>query len=451
MQPLALLRGLSWTVGSFAGTIVIRFGTNVLLTRLLTPELFGALLIVNTVRQGIDLSSDVGFPQNTVQNPAGNTPAFYNTVWIMQIVRGFVLCAVLFFLAEPIARLYGLPAVPFEIAAATFAVSGLTSTSIYLVHRKMEFAKFSLFEFAQDTLSSLLLVAVAFVSPTINALLIGGLVALTIRTISSYFLLPERNRIQFSKQHAVEVLMFGRWIFVSSILAFLCANFDRLYIGKVLPLAIVGIYGIARNLADLPILLMSRVGYQLVFPLISSKAGLPTSEVRAQLSSTRRWLLLAAALIIAAGIAVSDVAVRVVYDSRYQDAAWMLAILLFGVWFSMLCSLNEYALLGRGKPGYIVFGNALKLVLYLVMLPLAFHQIGILGVSVVIALSDSGRYLAIAFGQWREEFSFFRQDAVATLIFLAAVAAVSWLRFQAGFGTAFDNVPLDAVGDWLGR
>jgi O-antigen/teichoic acid export membrane protein len=282
-------------------------------------------------------------------------------------------------------------------------------------------------------------------------LVLGGLAALCVRVASSYFLTKEKNKFEFYKPHAIEVLMFGRWIFMSSLLSFLCANLDRLYIGKVAPLAIVGIFGIARNLADLPVIMTARVGYLVIFPLVSSSAGMTGSEVRAHVSPSRFRFLLACALVVAVGISISDLVVTIVYDHRYHDAAWMLPILLFGVWLSMICSVNEFSMLGRGKPAYNVIGNSLKLIYYLVMLPLSYQKAGILGMMVAIAVSDLGRYIAIGVGQWRERLSFFKQDAAATFVFLALVIGISWARWGLGYGTAFDSVPFDEIGHWVGR
>lgn len=445
-----VVRGVVWTVGTYGLSVVTRFGSNVILSRLLSPELFGMMLIVNTVRQGVELSSDVGLAQNVIQNKAGDRPAFFNTVWIMQMVRGFLLCAVLFFCAAPIARLYSVPASGFELSAAILLVTGFASTSIFLLHRNLQLAKLNLFDLAQDVVSAVLVVAAAIASPTIESLVIATLVAQLIRTITSYFLTENGNKFTFSKSYALEVMTFGRWIFFSSILMFLCSSFDRLFLGKVAPLSVIGIYGIARTLSDMPTFLAARIGYSVIFPVISSAQSSPRADVRARLSGIRFRLLLVAAAGVAFGISVADIAVTLIYDARYHDAGWMLPLLLIGVWPAILCSINEYALLGFGKPLYGVVSNGLKLAYYLVALPLAYNYMGILGAVIAIALSDLGRYVVIGIGQWRERFSFLKQDAVATMIFLSLIVAISWMRSLAGFGTAFDSMPLDLVGAILG-
>ena len=70
--------------------------TNLALTRILVPELFGIMMIVNTVRTGIELLSDIGIAQSVIRSSRGEQPVFYNTAWTLQVARGaalFLLCA----------------------------------------------------------------------------------------------------------------------------------------------------------------------------------------------------------------------------------------------------------------------------------------------------------------------------------------------------------------------
>jgi len=442
-----IIRGAIWSAGTYAASNVIRFGSNVLLSRLLNPETFGILMIVGTIRHGIELSSDIGLSQNVVQNKSGGVSSFLNTVWLMQIIRGALQSALVFVCAAWIAGLYGVPTEAFEVTSVGILIGAFTSTSIYLLHRNMQFAKFNIFEFGMDVCGVAISICAALVSPTAISLLIAAVISQALRTVASHFLGSERNRLQFQKEYALEILYFGRWIFLSSIFFFLSASFDRLYIGAVAPLALVGIYGMSRALADLPAVLVARIGFSVIFPLISASQQEVRSELRSRVSAVRIVFLLAVALLVALGVSFADIAVWIIYDDRYRDAAWMLPILLCGVWIAILCSTNEYALTGFGKPSYNTVGSAVKLGYCVCALPLAYRNFGMGGVVVASALGEAGRYLALVWGVRREEFSFIAQDSIATFVFLALVGAISWGRVMAGLGTALDPILLPTI--WL--
>ena len=91
--PRPTLARIGWATGTFGLIQVLRFANNVILARLLSPPLFGLMLIVNSIRTGVELISDVGINQNIVSNKAGHTPDFYDTAWTIKVVRGVALGA----------------------------------------------------------------------------------------------------------------------------------------------------------------------------------------------------------------------------------------------------------------------------------------------------------------------------------------------------------------------
>ena len=116
--------------------------------------------------------------------------------------------------------------------------------------------------------------------------------------VDDLFSLPpaRSKRFQLSKRYVWEILRFGKWIFVSSIVYFLSSNFDRLYLAKVASFGVVGIYGIARSISDLMGASVLRLGSQVLFPLIASNSSLPRSALRQQLAGIRCKVLVSGSI-----------------------------------------------------------------------------------------------------------------------------------------------------------
>jgi O-antigen/teichoic acid export membrane protein len=442
MSRLLLLKGAVWTVGSYGVNQFFRLLANIILARLLAPELFGIMLIVNSLRTGADLMSDLGIGQNIVKNKNGDNPAFYNTAWSLQVIRGFLLWMICAAVALPIARFYQSPTLGLiiPVASIAFVFSGLSSVSRFILQRRLQFAKLNFFETAAAVISSFAHVLLAYFTPTIWALVWGSLVAYAAPMVASYFLVPGvRHRFFISKEYAKQIFTFGVWIFASSIVYFLSTNFDALYLAKNIPLALLGVYGIARSIADPLSTLSIRLGSILVFPVIASMSHLPRDNLRAQFSATRLRFFALASVVYSLCAAMIDIPISLVYDQRYHAATWMLPILLLGAWFSTLCSLNEASLLGLGRPSYGALGNTLKFGYLLVALPFSFAQFGVVGCVIAIAMADLPRYLPIRLGQIREGFSFGTQDLLTTLLVFGLTALWEWLRWELGWGTSFDG------------
>jgi O-antigen/teichoic acid export membrane protein len=441
-----LLNGAVWTIGAYGLGQVLRLGSNVVLAQLLAPELFGIMLIVNSLRMGIELISDVGIGQNIIYHKHANEPDFYNTAWTLQAIRSVLLWLLALVVTVPVARFYQSPILVYIVPLTAFAIvlTGFTSVSRPLLQKRMQIGKLNAFEMIVSVVSSAAYIFLAYLSPTIWALAFGGLFASAITMIGSYFLLPDvKPKFHLSKRFSWEILHFGKWIFLSSIVYFLSTNFDRLYLAKVVPLQILGVYGIARSISELLGLVVLRLGNYVLFPLIASHSQMPRDNLRAQLISIRAKFMLVAAIGFSLFAATADLPIKILYDERYQAAGWMLPILIIGSWFTILAVINESTLLGLGKPSYGAVSNGLKFAFLLIGLPLFTKVYGVLGGVMVVALADLCRYIPIFIGQRRERFAFGIQDLLSTSAVFLMIGLFEWLRWAAGYGTSFDTLPID--------
>jgi O-antigen/teichoic acid export membrane protein len=441
-----LLKGTVWTLGAYGCAQVLRLVTNIALARLLTPELFGIMLIVNSLGMGIELMSDIGIGQNIIYQKNANDPEFYNTAWTLQAIRGVVLWLVALAFTVPVAQFYQSPILAIIMPFTTFGIvlSGFTSISRPLLQKRLQITKLNIFETIVSLFSSAVYVLLAYLSPTIWALVFGGLFGPAVTMIGSYCLLSDvKQRFNLSRRFAWEIVYFGKWIYVSSFVYFLSAFFDRLYLAKVVPLELLGVYGIARTFSELLGMMMQRLGNYVLFPFIASQSQMPRTELRAQLASIRAKFMVLAAVGFSFFVATGDLAIRLLYDQRYQAASWMLPVLFTGSWFSIMANLNEATLLGLGKPSYTAISYSSKFVFLLVGLPLGVKSYGLLGGITVVVLADLCRYIPVLIGQRRERFSFGMQDLLITFAGIAMIGLWEWLRWISGFGTSFDSLPID--------
>lgn len=438
----SLVKGLGWTVGAYGVMQLARFGANLVLTRILAPELFGIMVLVNSLRTGVDLLLDVGIGQNIIQNRSGENPDFYNTAWTIQIIRGCAVWIVFCAISTPLADLYKAPILAsiLPVAGLYFVFTGFTSVGPFLLRRRLALAKINVFEIVITLVSIILQLVMAYIHPSIWALIFGTLFHVAAMMIGSFFLVPDLHcRFVLSKKYVGQIFDFGKWIFVSSMLYFLATNFDRLSLAKLVPLSVLGIYGIARSMSDLLSVLFTRLGDYIIFPLAASASEMPREKLRARAASLRWRFLLVLALGISFFAATGDLIVNSVFDHRYHAAGLILPPLVIGVWFSILCAINESSLLGFGKPSFGTVANALKLVYLILGLQFSFVQYGMIGAAAFIAAGDLCRYVPILVGQIKQHFSFAVQDMILTLTLFSLLAAEEFFRWWFGLGTSFDG------------
>ena len=414
---------LGWTTGSYAVAQAFRLVNNVVLARLLAPELFGIMLIVNTLRTGVELLSDIGIGQNIISNKNGENPEFYNTAWILQIVRGIILAVICISFTYPISQFYNSSTIYkiVPVISSIFIFTGFQSVSRFIAQKRLNLKAVSIYDIFVAVSTMIIHIVCAIVTPTIWALVYGAIISSAVAMAGSFFIIGGvKHQFSFSIPYAKEIMHFGKWILLSTIIYFLSMNFDRLFLARSLPFQVLGIYSVARSLADVISLLMARIGSLIIFPMVAA-AGHSEGALREKLAHGRSTLLLGGACLVSLFVAASDLVVYVLYDERYSTAALMLPVLAIGVWFSILCTISESVLLGVGRPSYGAIANLTKLVWLVIGLPVGVIQFGVAGAIGVMALSDLIKYSPLLGAQKREHLSVMRQDILITLAMCAMV------------------------------
>lgn len=424
-------RGTFWSLAGYGGSQALRFAGNLILTRMLVPEAFGLMALLNALLMGLQLFSDIGIGPSIIQNRRGDDPAFLDTAWTVQVLRGFVLWTVACALALPFASFYGDATLAWilPIAGLTALIAGFNSTSIFSMYRHVNLARVSTLELGSQGVGIAVMIAFALVDRSIWALVAGGLAGSLTKLLLSHTLLPgHANHFRWDRSALGPMLRFGRWIFFSTLLTFLVGQSDRLVFGKLVPIAVLGVYSVGAMIATLPATALGRMASSVYFPVYSRmhNAG---QDLRSAFGRVRRPALLLAGWMIAGLAGGGDAAVRLLYDERYAQAGWIIQLLALGSWFTVLESTNAAALLARGKAKWVAASNAGKLVGMLVLIPIGYALGGFAGAVAGLAFSDVFKYAVSAFAATKAGLRGWPQD----LRLSAWVFASAWLGwFLAG-------------------
>jgi O-antigen/teichoic acid export membrane protein len=438
-------RGAFWTVGAFGASSLLRFGSNLILTRLLIPELFGLMALVYVFISGLHMFSDVGIGVSIVQNKRGEERDFLNTAWTLQVIRGLLLWLGCLLLAYPASLIYDEPRLLWlmPIVGLSTIISGFNSTAIYSLNRQLAVKELAIFELSGQIISTLVIIVWACFQPTIWAIVAGGLTSCTYQLLLSYRLGKGNfNQFAWEKTAVQEILSFGIWIFVSTAMTFFAEQADKLILGKVLGLSLLGIYGLAMTFADMPRSITNALGGKVVMPALAMIADQPRPAIRAKLTTKRKPLLIVMAVGVAVVACFGDFLIEQLYDSRYHDAAWMLPILIVGIWPRLLCNTIETVLFAVGRPQYTAAANLSRFLCTAVGIWIGYTLFKIPGAVIGVALNDLCYYSVICYGLRREGFSALKHDMLATGLLFCTLAFLLIVRYLLGLGTPIDNILL---------
>jgi len=327
------IRGSAWTFAGSGVSQVLRLASNLILTRLLFPEAFGLMALVNAFLHGLQMFSDLGLSPSIIHNKRGDDPKFLNTAWTIQMCRGACLFACTCFFGWIIAMFYQQPELFGLIPAAgcTVLISGFTSTNLFRLDRHLQLGKRTAFDLFGQICNIVAAILLAWWLKNVWALVFGRLFGEMARLVVSHALLPgERNRFTWDPAAGRELFHFGRWIFLATVMGFVVGRSDRLILGKLMSMDKLGQYAIAFALSQMVVLMMRQFGNRVLFPLYTRLKEDDPSKLRQRTFWIRAALMSAVLPPVCVFSIWGDWIVRFLYDPRYHEAGWMLQILAIG-------------------------------------------------------------------------------------------------------------------------
>ncbi len=395
-----VIRSSAWVFGGQVGGQVLRLVSNLIMTRLLVPDMFGVMAVANTLIVGLQLCSYLGIYHNIIQSSRGDERVFLDTAWVLQILRGSLiwltalsLSGILYFAnlagLVPVGSAYADSSLPSIIAALSFTalISGFDSTKLASAARHMAVGKLTVIDLGVQVLSLLTMITFALVKQSIWALVIGTLVGALARMLISHALLPgTNNQFAWESRAFKELFGFGKWILLTTIMGYFVRSSDKLILAGLISSQLLGIYTIAIFITNAFQEIMSKWASAVAYPVLSKvhrerPAELIKVYYRFRLPFDALTLFLCGFLFNAGYIIV-----EVLYDSRYERAGHMIGIL--AIWLiGSSTILAEQCYLAMGKSKLSVPMNVIQLIAMFGLLIPAYRFFGMDGALYVIALA----------------------------------------------------------------
>ncbi len=409
-----MFKAAAWLVGGNLSSQLLRLLSNLILTRLLVPEAFGLVAAVNTLYFALVMFSDLGVWQSVVKSERGTDARFLGTAWSVQLLRGVLLALIVLLIALGLqlaaqaglfasGTVYADPRLPPMIAlfALCALLQGLESMKLASAQRELQLGHLARLDLAAQLGAMAVTLALAWATRSVWALLIGTLVGSALRTLLSHRYLPGRNaRPCWDRDCARELIGFGKWIFVSSIVGFLAAHGEKLILAASLATASFGVFSIASTLLAAVMSLYSSLNGRVIFSSLSlalrSDDRDEVVRVYARVQQLADLFLgtLAGALLLS-----GQWAVWLLYDARYLDAGWMLQWLGLGL-LAMRHQVIEQLMFARGQPAWVSANNALRALGLLVFIPAGLALGGEPGAIIGVVLSQFASWpLSLRFKQ----------------------------------------------------
>jgi len=423
------MRGSMLTVVSFGGQNALRLGSNLILTRLLFPEAFGLMALVQVFMTGLQMFSDLGINASVIRSKRGEDHRFLDTAWTVQILRGVLLCGVCVLLAGPVAGFYEEPQLQdiLPVVGLTAIFAGAASINAVTVNRQLLLGRLTALELGTQALGIIVMIVGALVLESVWALVIGGLAQSSSKALLSHIVLPGKRACFLLEWAAFsELFHFGKWIFLSTIAGFLLKHGDRAILGKYITLSELAFYNIAFMLATLPYMLKVALVGRVLYPLYCNKPPAENPDNRAKILKAR-WMLTGSAFALSVPLIVfGQDLVELLYDPRYYTAGSIVTVVGFVWLFRILTAGHDPVLLAAGESrafaGFLVLSAVVRTGLMLI----GVIHYGIPGVIGAALLAEFLVYPVLLALTRRYRAWDWRHDAAYAIIAVAILALALW-------------------------
>lgn len=372
--------------------------------------------------------SDLGLGPNIVQSKRGEDQRFLNTAWTIQVLRGWAIWLCCIASAWPFATFYDDPRLLSLVPIAGFSavVSGFNSTKVFSAHRNIDYRRMTFIDLASQAAAVALMVAWAAWHPSVWALVGGWLFGAFVKMVATHSWLPgPPNRFAWDRTSVAELVGFGKWILISTLLSFTANSAGGLILGKVVSMAELGVFSIAFTLSNGVSQAFETISGKILLPVFARIKDFPQAAVRTRLVKVRLAVMAAFLPPLWLLAIFGQQVMNLLFDQRYLGGGWILQMFAISA-MPIIISGTGHFYLAKGNSFLVMIISAIRLVVYLVAIYLGWILGGANGMMAGMALFTFPLYLVDMLLQRRANILFLWLD-VAALLVSASIIFIGWI------------------------
>lgn len=319
----------SWLSFQEVFLFIINYSLVIILARLLNPEAFGTVVLLNLYTGVFAIMASLGLDKLIIKNQ------IRNNIKLSALLLGVLMVAFVVFIIAIIFLPLFLNSY-FEKSELFFKYSFLSLLSIFtsalytfstaLYIRDKKFVKMAKVLIASYTVSFILVLIIAYFDRSIFSLLFKQIIIAVLPILTLLYFSEFKYKLVFSKAILINFFSFSKFITLNNVFNYAVRNIDYFIIGQFFSTEIVGQYSIAYKVIVTPVKMIVKQVDQISFVTISKMTN-NREKLRQYYMSNISLIAQTVFPIIVSGIFFSDIIVNLFFDSRYNYLAIIISIL----------------------------------------------------------------------------------------------------------------------------
>jgi PST family polysaccharide transporter len=343
--------------------------TNIVLARMLAPEIFGVVASITMITSFADMLTDAGFQKYIIQHQFNTKKELYenaNVAFVTNLLMScFIWVLIALFNSEIAKKLgndgYGMALC---IASLQLPITALSSIQMAIYKKNLNFKTLFLRRIVSIVLPFFITIPLAFLGFEHWALIIGTLLGNVANVIILTIYSKWKPRLFFEYSILKKMFSFSSWSLVESLTVWLSANIDTLIIGTMMTQYYLGLYKNSINMVNS---MMAIITMSFTPVLISGISKLQNDEEKYnKMFYDAQRLISWIVFPLGVGLFLNrNLAVSILFGKGWIEAADIIGIFALVIPFKIsISSLVSVCYISKGKPNI----SALSQMLYIIPL-----------------------------------------------------------------------------------
>jgi O-antigen/teichoic acid export membrane protein len=423
--------------GGYVISFLLKVVTNIVLARLLLPEVFGVSLLITSMTVLLVVLTDVGIGVAVLRNANSDRVEFRGTLWSLQFLQGLALAILLLVIAGGLQWIQGrglisevgafgtkdLPAI-LLLYALGLAIGGARSLKLFFAQKHLQQNLLIRNELILHGLSSLITCGLAWWLGSLWALGIAAIIGQILSVLLSHFALPgSSDEFRWSTEVLKKEWPFAKWVWVSSGLGVIATQADKFLLGALLTATTLGFFSLAAGLIAAVEGGLSRVLGALGVPAITKLVETSREELLSKFTFVATWTERVTFFLVGSFAVAGESIVRLLYPPNFHESGVYIAM-LSAVITGGRVTLSTQLFLALGRSKYHAFLSACKFAFSIFFVLLGYYIYGIRGAVLGVSAQALAVLLASLMLEARlgVEFKTSRYLSIISALMLGAIA-----------------------------
>lgn len=384
-QKDKILKGFAWTFAERISSQGISFVLQIFLARLLMPEQYGMIAMINVFMVFASVFVTIGFSSSLIQKKDSDDLDF-STIFYCSFSVSLVVYIILYFSAPLISIFYHMPGLTdiTRVYALTLILSSYNSIQRAYVSRNMIFKKFFISSTIGIVSSGIIGIVMAYMGLGVWALVGQSLGSVIFNILTLHFVVPWRPKLIFSFQRAKSLMSYGANILGAQLMGTFFDELRQLLIGRYYTAADLSFYNRGKTFPFLISKNINSVITSVLFPAMSNNSDNPEaikSMTRKAIKTSSYLMFFALSLMAVA----SKPLVILLLTEKWAPAIPYMQVICISQMIAIMSTANMQALKASGRSDVLFKLEFIKKPVFLIFVIIAVN-ISVMAVAITMPL-----------------------------------------------------------------